>query len=269
MESLAVDAPAVDALAVEALAVAWEPSAGPVYEPLIELPPTDGRRAMESFFSASLRLPVRDLAVLAEGRPGVAELARQALSGLPAPSAPQAFVLVQQSHDHEHLSMPLPRLVEEMPWEVSEDLGLSHGQEHGGLAALDLLRWVLEPGGHAVLVLSDRPEVCVRDALPSGAVVALRLVRGEGPLNVVGQGWGTPPTDASRVLDAVGPCGGWVALHRSLGERAAAPGELILLREAAPAAPGGHPPGWLMLRANANADVNADVNVRTPAGGTA
>jgi hypothetical protein len=142
-------------------------------------------------------------------------------------AAPDLLVLQQAGHDQHHLAVPLPRIVHEAPWPVAEDFAVSHG---GDVGALELLRWALPAGRRAVVVISDRPEFGDVASPLSGAVVALRVVRGDGPLRIIAFGHGDPPPDTDRILDGARPCRSWLALHRRLGACPVLAGERLTVR---------------------------------------
>ncbi|MER7129017.1 hypothetical protein [Streptosporangium saharense] len=170
-----------------------------------------------------------DISVLRDGQAVVTDLALRAVDGLGHPYREETLVFVQSGHDQDHLTVPLPRIAEELSWPVREDLAVTHLEQLGGTAVFDLLQWLLAPDGQAAVLLTDRPELAFHgDAVPTGAVVALRVRPGDGPLRVLDWGEGAPAV-AERTLTATGPVAPWLRLLTEITTGRLAPGTRVVL----------------------------------------
>lgn len=94
------------------------------------------------------------------------------------------------------------------------------------------------PGAVALVVdcaataRGDGPPIEVTEA--AEAAVALRLVRGTGPVRMTAWGEGAPPIDVlakvAHVFSGTSPCDGWLAMHSALRESVVGDGDRVLLR---------------------------------------
>lgn len=194
---------------------------------------------------AGMARHVRRLGVPAEGvhmaaapLTSTADLALAALRRLgPPPGGGETLVLLQSGYDQEHHTVPLPRVSQETEWEFTEEFGVSHATGPGGCAAVfALLARVLAPGARATVLIADHSEYGFAPALPSGVVVAVRLVNGPGPWRLT-PGRGAAPSAASaRRIDTGGPASGWAYALGLLSARdAASHGPLLMCDAAEPA----------------------------------
>jgi hypothetical protein len=185
---------------------------------------------------------VQMLSIRADG----AELPEIALTVLGAPPHPQPLLLVQAAPDRDTTTMLLPRLVHELDWQVTEDLGITHLGDLGGTTILDMLSWSVDPAVGATVVVADQPLFATADRLPEQmTAVALRF-GSAGPLLVLGWGEGAPPADADRRFSGNGACGGWPDLHAALGRGELRAGGRIVVQSGS-----ADQQGWLLLRHDA------------------
>ncbi|MCK1822294.1 hypothetical protein MTQ10_22465, partial [Streptomyces sp. XM83C] len=213
-----------------------------------------GREAGDGLLTAYLTsvaehsgLPLGRLRMLmppSDGGPGPVE---EALRRLGPPPVPQPFALVQSAADRDTLSAELPRLMQELGWPLTEDMGLTHLGDLGGAAVVDLVSWWADPAAGATVVVADQPLFALAGRLPRRlTAVALRFGGGEGPLHVLDQGEDRPVPDADRVFAGPGACGGWPGLYRALVSDDPRPGDRILVRCGA-----GERHAWVLLRRTA------------------
>lgn len=171
------------------------------------------------------------------------ELAELALATLGAPPRPQPLLLVQASCDRDTPAMLLPKLVHELDWYVTEELGITHLGALGGTAILDMLSWSVDPHAGATAVVADQPHFVAADQVPEQiSAVALRF-GADGALQVLDWGEGRPPADSGRRFSGPGACGGWLALHAALGRGELRTGDPIAVQSRA-----GDRLGWALLR---------------------
>jgi hypothetical protein len=227
-------------LTIDALAMAV--AEHPVYHPVSSLTGQEDLAVIAQVVATARGVPVECLAVLAEEF-GEADLARLALAELGPPRRPESLYLVQPDQDVDPFVAELPRLVHELAWTPTEDLGLTQLDELGGIALFDLLGWALPDGAGATAAVVDRPPIVESDRLPRPLrVLALRIRAGAGPVRVVACGEGAPTVDADHRFAGRGPCDAWEALHRSLRAGSLADGERVLLHTH-----GLIRQGWLLL----------------------
>ena len=187
-------------------------------------------------------IPLPSLRMLTVREDGV-ELARRALTALGPPPHPQPLLLVQSSPDRDPLGAALPRLVHELGWPITEDLGLTHLGDVGGIAMAGLLSWWMDEAVGASVVVVDQPLFAREDLVPQQlTAVALRF-GGNGPQHVLAWGEGAAPVTADRTYSGPGACGGWPDLCRAMDRGELGPGESVLLRSG-----GGQRQAWLLLR---------------------
>jgi hypothetical protein len=177
------------------------------------------------------------------------EAAALALAGLGAPPQPQPLVLVQAAADRDSSAMLLPRLVHELAWHVTEEMGLTHLGDLGGTAILELLSWWADERVGATVLIVDQPLFVGADRAPDRiSAVALRFGGGDGPLRVLDWGEDAPPDGADRQFTGDGACGGWPDLHAALGRHELRTGDRIVVRSGT-----GDRQGWGLLRYQAAA----------------
>ncbi|WP_353942649.1 hypothetical protein ABII15_13990 [Streptomyces sp. HUAS MG91] len=171
------------------------------------------------------------------------DVVETALRALGPPPGPQPFVLVHSGADRDTLGAALPRLVHEMGWEVTEDMGLTHLGDLGGAAVVDLVSWWADPRAGATAVVLDQPLFALADAVPERlTAVGLRFGAGDGPLRVLARGEGGPVPESDHVFSGPGACGGWPELHRALQHDEPRPDDRILVRCGA-----GEHHAWVLL----------------------
>ncbi|WP_168712725.1 hypothetical protein [Streptomyces sp. A0958] len=210
-------------LAVEATALAEDPLGPPRYQDVgaaVRGPLVDVARHVRS-----LGVPAEGLCMVADPLTSTADLAVTALGRLgPPPGGAETLVLLQSGYDQEHHTVPLPRISHETPWEFTEEFGVSHATGLGGCAdVFGLLAEVLPPGGRATVLIADHSEYGFAPALPSGVVVAVRVVHGPGPWRLTSGRGALPSAVPARWTGT----GGWPQVLRLLGS----------IAEAAPSAP--------------------------------
>ncbi|MEV0156319.1 hypothetical protein AB0H57_21675 [Micromonospora sp. NPDC050686] len=258
-------------LTVEAMAVAVED--GPPYLPVGEFPtdpeklwevldewaeraPAELRQVIErmgtgwaavvieflSSVAAHIDIPkpvLRMLSVRADGT----EIAEAALAALGAPRQPQPLLLVQATADRDTTAMLLPRLVHELAWPVTEELGVTHLGCSGGTAILDMLAWWVDPRVGATVIIVDQPQFVAADRLPERlSAVALRF-GATGPLEVLGCGTEGSSGNVDYRFTGPGACGGWLDLHRALGNPRLRGGDRIVVQSRAD-----DQAGWGLIR---------------------
>ncbi|MFF9625775.1 hypothetical protein [Streptomyces griseosporeus] len=206
-------------------------------------------------------LPLGRLRMLTAPADGTG-LAEKALLRLGPPPVPQPFALVQAAADRDTLSAELPRLMQELEWPFTEDMGLTHLGDRGGATVVDLVSWWADPATGATVVVADQPLFALAGRLPRRlTAVALRFGGGEGPLHVLDWGEDRPAPAADHVYTGPGACGGWPALCDALDGDALdglardsdardsdepRPGDRILVRCGA-----GEHHAWVLLRRTA------------------
>ncbi|MEU3731515.1 hypothetical protein AB0E81_19110 [Streptomyces sp. NPDC033538] len=230
-------------LSVEAMALAADPLGPPRFQDISTA--GEGPLAEVARHVRRLGVPAEGVCMVAAPLTNTADLAVEALGRLgPPPGGSETLVLLQAGYDQEHHTVPLPRVSHETAWEFAEEFGVSHATGPGGCAAVfGLLARVLGPGARATVLIADHSEYGVAPALPSGVVVAVRVVRGPGAWRLT-SGRGTMPSPAVvRRIDTRGPAGGWTQALRLLSaQEAASDGPLLMCDTAEPA-----DDPWLML----------------------
>jgi hypothetical protein len=178
-----------------------------------------------------------------------AELAEVALTALGPPPRPQPLFLVQTTSDRDTSAMLLPKLVHELDWHVTEELGITHLGGLGGTAILDMLSWSVDPHIGATVIVADQPHVVTADHVPNRLLAVALRFGGDGPLEVLDWGEGRPPAGADQQFTGSGACGGWPDLHAALGNRQLRTGNRIVVQSGA-----GDQLGWALLRYAGEAD---------------
>lgn len=238
-------------LGLAAIAVARDER--PVYRDAAGLPDATQSASLARTMSRLYDIPVQRLAVLDGG----AELPARALAALGAPDSAQPLALVQSTPSPEVIIMPLARLVHELGWPVSEDIGVTHLHELGGTAVLELLSWSVGGDG-ATAVIVDQPVYVEAGSQPSTvAAVALRVCGPDGPLRVLDWGEGAPAGEVARRFTGTGPCDAWLALRDALAAGELTDGDRVLLHTL-----GRHRDGWALL------EIRDAAGVRLAGGGS-
>jgi hypothetical protein len=191
-------------------------------------------------------MPLGELRMLRAPGEG-AGLAQSALLRLGPPPRPQPFALVQAAADRDTLSAELPRLMHELGWPFTEDMGLTHLGELGGATVVGLVSWWADADTGATVVVADQPLFALAGRLPERlTAVALRFGGGNGPLHVLDWGEDRAAPEAEHVYAGPGACGGWPALCQALEMDEPRSGDRILVRCGA-----GEHHAWVLLRRTA------------------
>ncbi|MDT0267381.1 hypothetical protein RM844_13905 [Streptomyces sp. DSM 44915] len=243
-------------LSVHALSVAALPHTD--YQPLRDFPDTLLPRARR--VAAASGIPLDHLLVVTPddaaeaGGPDVSTLALAAL-GQPADDEP--LFLVRSGPLRDAKVAALAGLVHAFDW-TGDDLGLTHLDELGGVLPFDLLRWVLDEDARATALVCDEPLFAdARLGMAWFTAIGLRLVRGPGPLTVLGCGEGPPPAEPpdpgppARYLPGRAPCDSWLALRAALHQGELDAGDRLLIHTRGP-----RREGWLALEATDPAGVH-------------
>lgn len=192
--------------------------------------------------AAHIDIPKSVLQMLSVRADGT-EIAEAALAALGAPRQPQPLLLVQATADRDTTAMLLPRLVHELTWPVTEELGVTHLGCTGGTAILDMLSWWVDPQVGATVIIIDQPQFVATDRVPERlSAVALRF-GGTGPLQVLGCGMGGRSGNVDYRFTGPGACGGWLDLHRALGNPWLRCGDRIVVQSGAD-----DQSGWGLIR---------------------
>ncbi|UED82940.1 hypothetical protein [Streptomyces profundus] len=232
-------------LSVHALSVAAVPHSD--YRPLSDFPDSLLPRAER--IAAAHGIPLEHLLVVTPGDAAEAEgpdASGRALAALGRPTADERLFLIRSGPLLDAKVAALAGLVHAFDW-AGEDLGITHLDELGGVLALDLLGWALDDDARATALICDEPLFAdARLGVGWFSAVGLRVLRGPGPLTLLGCGEGPPPDDGTtfRHLPGRAPCDSWLALHGALRSGELAPGERVLLHTRGP-----RREGWLTLEA--------------------
>lgn len=221
-----------------AMAVAMHP----VYRPVASLDQRDALAVLARRVAGIRGVPVDRMAVL-DAEFGEVDLAGWALAELGPPTCPQPLYLIQPDADFDPFVAELPRLVQQLDWEITEDIGVTQLDELGATILFGLLDWSLPGGSGATAVVVDRPSIVEQDRLPRPLrVLALRVCDGGGPVRVVGYAEGRPTAPADHRFTGSGPCDAWAAFHRALHDGLIVNGDRVLLHTDGPTRQ-----GWLLL----------------------
>ncbi|MCX5391929.1 hypothetical protein [Streptomyces sp. NBC_00094] len=238
----------------------------PVHVPAVALPEDDDRRWLAGFVARVAGVPLEDLGVLdplASGQGDESALCLRVLDALGPAAAPQPLVLVRSGPVLDPKVSMLAGLVHATDW-AGDDLGLTHLDEQGGTAVLDLLAWTLpDDGGATVLVMDAPPVRLLAERGRRSSVVGLRLTRGSGALRYLdgGRGDRTPAPGAALEFRGTGPCDAWIALSEALAAGVVRAGDRLLLSTGSETSP---ETGWVLLEA---AEPLGGVAVHGPAEG--
>jgi hypothetical protein len=229
-------------LVIDAISVAVDEQPG--YRPATAIEDPALREIAEVVAGLDSSAPDR-LLVLADILDGTDVTAR-AVAQLGAPPQPQPLYLVRSGPEPDPFVAMMPRLVHGLDW-VTEDLGITHLDEVGGVGVLELLRWSADPALGVTVVLVDQPVFVDAERPPKSVLaVAFRVSWGSGPLRVLDAAERAVP---ASVLDAAmhrfggaGPCDAWIGLHAGLRSGIVGDGERVLLHTS-----GGGREGWVSL----------------------
>ncbi|MFD4372909.1 hypothetical protein [Streptomyces sp. NPDC058486] len=234
-------------LSIEAVSCARAADGSPSRLPAGAAELDDGARLLVAYVRQLTGTVPDGLSLWSGDREGIADLALRALGGLGAPTGGrESLVLVQRGHDREHHTVPLPRVSHEVPWEITEEFGLSHLESAPHTGVFEMLGWLLEPWARGTVLIADHTEYALGPVPPDDSVTAVRVVAGAGPLRVTGSGTGMPETGGDLVLKVPGD--GWEVLARLLA--GPVPGLRLFLVEAS--APGEE--RWLLLETGGPAE---------------
>jgi hypothetical protein len=231
----------VTGLVVEAMAVAVLDR--PAYLSIADFVQDPSMMALARAVAERNELPLERLRFLAD-EPDV-DVASVALDELGPPAAAQPLLLVRDGQDPDPFVTTLTRMLAGRPW-VTEELGLTHLDELGGIAVLEFLDWFMPDTGATVLIVDQHPVIDVGEVRPPPAAVALRVGRGAGLIRVVSWGEGEPPMMTAYRFTGRGPCDPWIDLHTALAGGWLAGGDNALLH-----ATGSGRHGWALVELRA------------------